>query len=72
VETVHRTYHPACVPAFAEDVGQGRGPVDGKPAAYVCRDQISPTLPHAHRHFAGKIHLHVISLHHTTTGAANR
>lgn len=37
----HRTYHPARVLAFAKDVpaGQGRGPVDSKPAAYVCRDQ---------------------------------
>lgn len=39
VESVHRTYLPARVLAFAEDVpvGQGRPPVDGRPAAYVCR-----------------------------------
>lgn len=39
VESVHRTYLPARVLAFAEDVpvGQGRLPVDGQPAAYVCR-----------------------------------
>jgi len=39
VESVHRTYLPARVLAFAEDVpvGQGRLPVDGRPAAYVCR-----------------------------------
>ena len=40
-EKVHRTYHPARVIAFAEDVptGQGRVPVDGRPAAYVCRER---------------------------------
>ena len=41
VEAVHRTYHPARVLAFAEDVpiGQGRHPVGGQPAAYVCRNR---------------------------------
>ncbi|HJZ88478.1 MAG TPA: thioredoxin domain-containing protein [Polyangia bacterium] len=40
-ETVHRSYHPARVLAFADDVpiGAGRGPVDGRPAAYVCRNR---------------------------------
>jgi uncharacterized protein YyaL (SSP411 family) len=39
VESVHRAYLPARVLAFAEDVpiGEGRHPVDGQPAAYVCR-----------------------------------
>lgn len=39
VKSVHRAYLPARVLAFAEDVpvGQGRHPVDGRPAAYVCR-----------------------------------
>ena len=41
VEKVHRTYHPARVLALAGDVpiGEGRAIVDGKPAAYVCRNQ---------------------------------
>lgn len=41
VETVHRTYHPVRAMAFAEDVpiGEGRHPVDGQPAAYVCRNR---------------------------------
>ena len=41
VEAVHRSYHPARVLAFAEDVpiGQGRHPVGGLPAAYVCRNR---------------------------------
>ena len=41
VEAVHRNYHPARVLAFAEDVpiGQGRHPVGGQPAAYVCRNR---------------------------------
>ena len=41
VETVHRTYQPSRVLAFADDVpvGQGRGPIDGKPTAYVCRNR---------------------------------
>lgn len=41
VETVHRTYQPSRILAFADDVpiGQGRGPIDGKPAAYVCRNR---------------------------------
>jgi len=41
VEKVHRTYHPARVLARAADVpiGEGRVPVDGKPTAYVCRNQ---------------------------------
>lgn len=39
VESVHRAYLPARVLAFAEDVpiGEGRHPIDGQPAAYVCR-----------------------------------
>src|SRR3984893_11763789 len=38
---VHRTYQPSRIVAFADDVpiGQGRGPIDGKPAAYVCRNR---------------------------------
>ena len=41
VESVHRAYLPARVLAFAEDVpiGEGRHPVDGQPAAYVCRNR---------------------------------
>ena len=41
VEAVHRCYHSARVLAFAEDVliGQGRHPVGGQPAAYVCRNR---------------------------------
>src|ERR1700724_3199113 len=41
VETVHRTYQPSRILAFADDVpiGQGRGPIDGKPAASVCRNR---------------------------------
>jgi uncharacterized protein YyaL (SSP411 family) len=41
VEVAHRTYHPARTLAFAEDVptGQGRGPQNGQPAAFVCRNQ---------------------------------
>ena len=41
VEAVHRSYHSARVLAFAEDVpiGQGRRPVGGQPAAYVCRNR---------------------------------
>ena len=41
VESVHRTYFPARVLAFAEDVpiGEGRHPVDGQPAAYGCRNR---------------------------------
>jgi uncharacterized protein YyaL (SSP411 family) len=41
VETVHRTYQPSRVLAFADDVpiDRGRGPIDGKPAAYVCRNR---------------------------------
>ena len=41
VETVHRSYQPSRVLAFADDVpiGQGRVPIDGKLAAYVCRDR---------------------------------
>ncbi len=40
VECVHRAYFPARVLAFSEDVpiGEGRNPVDGQPAAYVCRN----------------------------------
>ncbi len=42
VEAVHRAYLPARVLAFAGDVpiGAGRHPVDGRPAAYVCRDRV--------------------------------
>jgi uncharacterized protein YyaL (SSP411 family) len=45
VEAVHQTYQPARVLAFADDVpiGQGRGPVDGKPAAYVCQNRTCDT-----------------------------
>ena len=41
VETVHRSYQPSRVLAFADDVpvGQGRVPIEGKPAAYVCRNR---------------------------------
>src|SRR5262249_58677086 len=41
VQKIHRTYHPARVLARAADVpiGDGRVPVDGKAAAYVCRNQ---------------------------------
>jgi hypothetical protein len=41
VTGVHRAYLPARVLAFAEDVpiGQGRYPVKGRPAAYVCRNR---------------------------------
>jgi len=41
VEAAHRTYQPARVLAFADDVpvGRGRVPIDGKPAAYVCRNR---------------------------------
>ncbi|QCP50243.1 thioredoxin domain-containing protein [Trinickia violacea] len=41
VECVHRAYLPARVLAFADDVpiGQGRHPVEGWPAAYVCRNR---------------------------------
>ena len=41
VEAIHRSYHPARVVAFAEDVpiGKGRYPVGGQPAAYVCRNR---------------------------------
>jgi len=41
LETVHRAYLPARVLALAEDVpiGAGRHPVDGQPAAYVCRNR---------------------------------
>ena len=41
VQAVHRSYQPSRVLAFADDVpiGQGRGPLDGKPAAYVCRNR---------------------------------
>jgi uncharacterized protein YyaL (SSP411 family) len=41
VQAVHRSYHPARVLAFAEDVpiGQGRHPVGDQPAAYVCRNR---------------------------------
>jgi len=41
LEPVHRAYLPARTLALAEHVpiGSGRGPVDGKPAAYVCRHQ---------------------------------
>jgi uncharacterized protein YyaL (SSP411 family) len=41
VECVHRAYLPSRVLAFADDVpiGQGRHPVEGRPAAYVCRNR---------------------------------
>ena len=41
VESVHRAYLPTRVLAFAEDVpiGEGRHPVDGQPAAYVCQNR---------------------------------
>jgi len=41
VESVHRSYQPSRVLAFADDVpiGQGRVPIDGKLAAYVCRER---------------------------------
>jgi len=41
VQAIHRAYLPSRVLAMAEHVaaGQGRGPVDGRPAAYVCRNQ---------------------------------
>jgi len=41
LETVHRAYQPSRVLAFADDVpvGQGRVPINGKPAAYVCRNR---------------------------------
>jgi len=41
VEAVHRACLPTRVLAFAEDVpiGQGPHPVDGQPAAYVCRNR---------------------------------
>lgn len=41
VEVMHRSYHPARVLAFAEDVpiGQGRPPVAGQAAAYVCQNR---------------------------------
>jgi uncharacterized protein YyaL (SSP411 family) len=41
IASVHRAYLPARVLAFAEDVpiGDGRHPVDGRPAAYVCRNR---------------------------------
>ncbi|HAH64385.1 MAG TPA: hypothetical protein DCL72_02660 [Rhizobiales bacterium] len=41
VEAVHRTYRPALVLAFAEDVpiGQGRHPVGSQLAAYLCRSR---------------------------------
>jgi uncharacterized protein len=41
VEVVHRGYLPARVLAFADDVlvGEGRAPLGGAPAAYVCRHQ---------------------------------
>ena len=41
LETVHRAYLLARVLALAEDVpiGAGRHPVDGQPAAYVCRNR---------------------------------
>jgi uncharacterized protein YyaL (SSP411 family) len=40
-QAIHRAYVPARALALAEHVpaGQGRGPVDGQPAAYVCRNQ---------------------------------
>jgi uncharacterized protein len=41
VDSVHRAYLPARVLAFAADVpaGEGRAPVGGAPAAYVCQNQ---------------------------------
>jgi hypothetical protein len=41
VRAIHRVYLPARVLALAEHVpvGQGRVPVNGQPAAYVCRHQ---------------------------------
>jgi hypothetical protein len=41
MESVHRAYLPTRVLAFAEDVpiGEGRHPVDGQPAAYVCQNR---------------------------------
>ncbi|SPE34531.1 conserved hypothetical protein [Burkholderiales bacterium] len=41
IETAHRQYLPSRVLALAEHVplGEGRGLVDGKPAAYVCQNQ---------------------------------
>ncbi len=41
VEIAHRTYQPSRILAFADDVpiGQGLGPIGGKPAAYVCRNR---------------------------------
>jgi uncharacterized protein YyaL (SSP411 family) len=42
VECVHRIYHPSRVLCFAEDapIGEGRAPVAGRPAAYVCRERV--------------------------------
>jgi uncharacterized protein YyaL (SSP411 family) len=42
VRTVHRTYLPARVLAFADDVpiGRGRVPIEGVSAAYVCRHNV--------------------------------
>jgi uncharacterized protein YyaL (SSP411 family) len=42
VQSVHRAYVPARVLAFADDVptGEGRVPVKGHPAAYVCRNRV--------------------------------
>lgn len=41
VECVHRTYLPARILAFADDVptGQARHAVEGRPAAYLCRNR---------------------------------
>ncbi|HEX7157305.1 MAG TPA: thioredoxin, partial [Burkholderiaceae bacterium] len=41
IAVAHRIYLPARVLAFAGDVpaGEGRGPLGGRPAAYVCRYQ---------------------------------
>ncbi len=41
VEAIHRAYHPTRVLAFAEDVpiGEGCQPVEGQPAAYVCKNR---------------------------------